>query len=33
MHSPRFRHLRRVRVVTQRDGAPLVELWAATHAP
>ncbi len=33
MRGPRFRGLRRVRVVTQRDGAPLVELWAATHAP
>jgi hypothetical protein len=33
MQGPRFRDLHRVRVVPQRDGAALVELWAATHAP
>lgn len=33
MRGPRFHGLRRVRVVTQRDGAALVELWVAAHAP
>lgn len=33
MRSPRFTGLRLLRRITQRDGAPLVELWSATHAP
>lgn len=33
MRSPRFSELRLLRRVSQRDGSPLIELWAAVHAP